>query len=611
MNTNGYLSNSPFHRLLGANDYPPSPSEGAQVKTLIQNYLNDLEALDLQISEAQLVLDQLNTEHREIDRVITTHQGLIHPVRLIPREILTQIFIHSLPSTHLPVISTSQVPLSLTQVCRIWRAVALSTPSLWASIHIPIPRGQTRLLHLAATRNRRRCLTWWLDGAKGRDPLSISLHWPKALQETYGTRQDFPRTIITYSHHIRELELDLPDDNLRLIINTEPQAWPALEKLTLRLPSLPGDVARGAGVANASIWRAPMLRRVVWESVDDSFFQLPVKYESLKEIVLAGSNNVRASFTNPLEFLVLFHLSPNVETLRLQLTDSEHRDTRISAEQMRLLDHQLTPDSPDQLVLPNLTTLDLADMLYQVDDLQSMLTAFRTPALATVKYSLVDHSPPVSTTNPHPFRAFLSSQPGPILITSWTVSAKSMSITMMFECLRLMPLLKTLWVEDSRSLRDLGGDGNGRELFWTNDELLREVAPDDGLLQALLPTFHESQPSYTPAASTETRCPRLERLRLDRTRCSLDGIRDFVHTRLALCTSSQAAPFDVEASTPMNEGVSKLKHLRVGLLYPRPQSDIILGPTKFSGDGELEDDLRALGIDAMILFNDDGADVRT
>ncbi|RXW22642.1 hypothetical protein EST38_g3208 [Candolleomyces aberdarensis] len=351
MNTNGYLSNSPFHRLLGANDYPPSPSEGAQIETLIQNYLNDLEALDLQISEAQMVLDQLNNEHLEIDRIITTHQELIHPVRLIPREILMQIFVHSLPR---------------------------------------------------------------------RDPLSISLYWPRALQETYGTGQDFPRTIITYSRHIRELELNLPDYNLRLIIDTEPQTWPVLEKLTLRLPTLPGDVARGAGVANASIWRAPMLRRVVWESVDDSFFQLPVKYESLTEIVLAGSNNVRASFTNPLEFLVLFHLSPNVETLRLQLTDAEHRDTRISDHQMRLLDHQLTPDSPDQLVLPNLTTLDLADMLFEVDDLQSMLTAFRTPALATVKYSLVDHSPPVSTINPHPFRAFLSSQPGPILITSWT-----------------------------------------------------------------------------------------------------------------------------------------------------------------------------------------------
>jgi hypothetical protein len=78
MNTNVYLSNSPYHRLLSANDHSPSPFEGAQVKTFIQNYLNDLEALDVQISEAQLVLDQLAIEHTEVNRLINAHQQLIH-----------------------------------------------------------------------------------------------------------------------------------------------------------------------------------------------------------------------------------------------------------------------------------------------------------------------------------------------------------------------------------------------------------------------------------------------------------------------------------------------------------------------------------------------------
>jgi hypothetical protein len=133
--------------------------------------------------------------------------------------------------------------------------------------------------------------------------------------------------------------------------------------------------------------------------------------------------------------------------------------------------------------------------------------------------------------------------------------------------------------------------------------MAREVAPDDGLLQALLPTVHGSQPVYLPITSTEALCPRLERLRLDRTRCSLDGIRDFVHTRLALCTSSQAEQSESAASTSAN-GVSRIRHLRVGTLYPRPPSDLIEDATQAQGRGMLEAELRALDVDAMILFSD-------
>ncbi|KAJ2911959.1 hypothetical protein MD484_g8452, partial [Candolleomyces efflorescens] len=608
MNTNGYLFNSPYHRLLSANDHSPSPTQRAQIKSFIHSYLDDLESLDSQISEAELVLEQLNTEHTQIDTLIKTHQQLIHPIRLVPPEIWAEIFVLSLPSTHLPVMSTSHTPLSLTQVCRIWRGVALSTPSLWASTHIVIPRGQTDLAHLCATSNRAECMMRWLDRAKDRHPLSISLHWPTGLQEMYGTRNVFPRTIRTYSTHIRELELDLPDSELRSMLNTKPDVWPILEKLALRLPTPPGYPPRGVGMARASIWRSPKLKRVVWESVGDAFFKMPVKFKQLTEIAISGSKNVQSSFINPLELIVLCRLSPNIHTLRIQLTDM-HNSTRLSSQQMALA--LRIPESAEHFVLPNLTTLEIADMIFPFDN--HHLELFSMPALTTVKYSLVANSPPILTLIPHPFLSFLRSQPPTNSITTLTINAQSMPITTLFECLKLMPLLESLWVEDSRPLRGIvdSGDETGQHLFWTNDELAREVAPDDGLLQALLPTVHASQPVYVPITSTEALCPRLERLRLDRTRCTLDGIRDFVHTRLALCTSSKGELEEAQASTSStHECVSKIRYLRIETMYSQPLSDLIHDVSiAHEGHGMLEAELRALEMDAMILFSDDCHDL--
>ena len=115
--------------------------------------------------------------------------------QLIPPEITSEIFIWCLPSTiHattydqtfcIPLIGVSKtldisIPLSLSSVCKLWRAIAHSTPELWTSFKIYIPSSDFPE-HIQYARQ------WLLRS--GQLPLSIqictdpseSLKWQRTL----------------------------------------------------------------------------------------------------------------------------------------------------------------------------------------------------------------------------------------------------------------------------------------------------------------------------------------------------------------------------------------------------------------------------------------------
>ncbi|KAJ6554307.1 hypothetical protein B0H19DRAFT_144576 [Mycena capillaripes] len=62
-----------------------------------------------------------------------------YPVLNLPNEIVSEIFIHVLPIYPLcPPLSGNDSPMSLTQICRQWRAVAVVTRSSGAPYSYPI-----------------------------------------------------------------------------------------------------------------------------------------------------------------------------------------------------------------------------------------------------------------------------------------------------------------------------------------------------------------------------------------------------------------------------------------------------------------------------------------
>ncbi|KII94724.1 hypothetical protein PLICRDRAFT_78038, partial [Plicaturopsis crispa FD-325 SS-3] len=57
--------------------------------------------------------------------------AMLAPARHIPPELWAEIFIHCLPHDDFVVPSERTAPLLLVQICKLWRAIATTTPRLW------------------------------------------------------------------------------------------------------------------------------------------------------------------------------------------------------------------------------------------------------------------------------------------------------------------------------------------------------------------------------------------------------------------------------------------------------------------------------------------------
>ncbi|KAJ6499002.1 hypothetical protein C8R45DRAFT_980661 [Mycena sanguinolenta] len=142
----------------------------AESETL-RHVLNDSRTKSTYIAQDSAALalpfDEATHERDELMDLIGAHLALLSPVRRLPEDILGSIFMETLSSTKNPGLSPEQPPLLLCQICQFWRAVALATPRLWASIHIVVS-SSSRLPRLVEDVNA------WLDRS-GIVPLDISL----------------------------------------------------------------------------------------------------------------------------------------------------------------------------------------------------------------------------------------------------------------------------------------------------------------------------------------------------------------------------------------------------------------------------------------------------
>lgn len=121
------------------------------IHAVVTQRKSQLAALDDHISLLNHALDKLQSiqarlkEKRAIvQESLAFHEALASPTRCsLPSELLGEIFLRCLPQTNYVTPSSDECPLVLTRVCRHWRAVALSTPRLWASLSISLLRADT------------------------------------------------------------------------------------------------------------------------------------------------------------------------------------------------------------------------------------------------------------------------------------------------------------------------------------------------------------------------------------------------------------------------------------------------------------------------------------
>ena len=196
---------SPVPDLLRGNCVAPS-SEAQVIYDTISTTRVHIAQLVGEMARLQGILDELARKRDALESYTEMHLSLVAPVRSLPAEILSEIFIRLKDATALSdAIKWSigsprlnKTPLLLGNVCSRWRTVVLSTPSLWASFALTI--ASDRLERSTALAEM------WLARA-GVCPLSISLG---AASNYNSSMRPFMQAFLPYCERWYEVRLDLP-----------------------------------------------------------------------------------------------------------------------------------------------------------------------------------------------------------------------------------------------------------------------------------------------------------------------------------------------------------------------------------------------------------------
>ncbi|KAJ7670105.1 hypothetical protein DFH06DRAFT_1180014 [Mycena polygramma] len=138
---------SQFEQLSVAQN-PPTEAEVALARTMVLKGKKELKELRAQISE-------LKAQEKALTEYIADHQRIVFSINRFPPEILSLVFLYTLPPglmTGKPVHTES--PWLVSQVCKLWRDVSLSSQVLWASPKIhPVPNQSPSQLILQLARS--------------------------------------------------------------------------------------------------------------------------------------------------------------------------------------------------------------------------------------------------------------------------------------------------------------------------------------------------------------------------------------------------------------------------------------------------------------------------
>ncbi|KAJ6541689.1 hypothetical protein B0H19DRAFT_1035866, partial [Mycena capillaripes] len=124
------------HTLLNTNE-PPDGSEIIFIQSVISKTDARLAYLDDEISKLQHKLKQLKEERASASSYKKRNGAILSPLRRMPPELLGQIFSWSLipiKNTALDPFDMGHSPWVLTHISAHWRAISLSTPSLWSLV---------------------------------------------------------------------------------------------------------------------------------------------------------------------------------------------------------------------------------------------------------------------------------------------------------------------------------------------------------------------------------------------------------------------------------------------------------------------------------------------
>jgi hypothetical protein len=338
---------------IGTN-YIPGEEELDHIKnSVLPEPTAKLTDLEIEINRVEEIYSSLTEQRQVLLAEIEGYHNLISPARRLPIDILQEIFLHTLPTTHNALMDSYDCPLLLTQICNGWRRIALSTPQLWSSIHIPVPpiaRGhphhwgpihfgelpeEFRISTLSCLKSYATSITNWL-GRSGVTPLSISLYDPR---DSFVPKEHYEIIIdsfLPFTYRWKNLVLDTYSPFLTRIAALTESDVPFLESLTLH------DITNNANDPNnpLPVWKSSgivkshRLTKINYTQLEDNIADFSFKWAQLTDIKLSqssydwGAPNANITLT---DIITVLSLTPRVinfhSEIKLTHTDLASRSS--------------------------------------------------------------------------------------------------------------------------------------------------------------------------------------------------------------------------------------------------------------------------------------------
>ncbi|KAJ7663944.1 hypothetical protein DFH06DRAFT_1128304 [Mycena polygramma] len=136
-------SGTRHHTLLNSNE-PPDDSESSFIRSVISRTDARVAHLDEKIAKLWAQLEHLEKDRASLSSYRARNSAILSPLRRMPPEILSEIFLWTLPSINdvLGKLGTAASPWMLPQISSRWRAIALTTAPLWSLIAVDYSQSQ-------------------------------------------------------------------------------------------------------------------------------------------------------------------------------------------------------------------------------------------------------------------------------------------------------------------------------------------------------------------------------------------------------------------------------------------------------------------------------------
>jgi len=325
---------SPFSSMVENNDIP-SEDEITAIQQYLISPLSEATALDEEIAQMQTALKAVQERREALSLTIGTHKALISPLRRYP-DILQEIFHHCLPTAHDAKMNSLEAPLVLTHVCRSWRNLAHSTPSLWSSIFICVPDSYQvdYILHedeldqqeaeKAQVELKLVGVGEWLSRS-GACPLSISFveNSDGFVESLCGAFLDAIRPFASRWKRL-VLRLNGQAPSLNHFTSILSQEVRNLEELVLDVASyndptsFAPDLGRD-GWRRSGLIQAPKLKRVAFTHIDENVaaFQLPWSQLTHFSFELNRQRHVKSLSAS--EIIEILRQCPNLVSIQVEI----------------------------------------------------------------------------------------------------------------------------------------------------------------------------------------------------------------------------------------------------------------------------------------------------